>query len=370
MLGAVILMVWLLLAPLCIGKAMTGSRWAAPKVDNYGHHPLFWWISGQFLLWALFQLLCVPIILLDERLTRFLEAWDRPLFFAFTDLYAAAVILLVIAALLIERFRNRNQKAALPIIRGFSAEQTKITKLLWMVFWLLLLFQLVQAVTMAYADGDDAFYVAVSTLTEESGTMYHKLPYTGGTTELDVRHGLAPFPIWIAFLARISGISSVVVAHIVMPLMLIPMTYGIYGLIGRKLFDAQKLPVFLIFTELLVLFGDYSIYTVETFMIARSRQGKAALGSIVIPMAFLIFFVLLERFKEKKKVEWLWWLLLLSVVMTGCLCSTLGAVLLCMLTAVVGLCAAVCNRKWDILVPMALCCIPAVCFAVIYLISG
>ena len=28
--------------------------------------------------------------------------------------------------------------------------------------------------------------------------MYQKLPYTGMSTELDVRHGLAPFPIWIA----------------------------------------------------------------------------------------------------------------------------------------------------------------------------
>ena len=42
--------------------------------------------------------------------------------------------------------------------------------------------------------------------------MYQKIPYTGMNTELDVRHGLAPFPIWIAWLARMTGISTVVVA--------------------------------------------------------------------------------------------------------------------------------------------------------------
>ena len=77
--------------------------------------------------------------------------------------------------------------------------------LLWLCFLALLAFQLVQAVRMAYADGDDAYYVAISAITQDAENMYVKLPYTGGETGLDARHGLAPFPIWISFLARMAG---------------------------------------------------------------------------------------------------------------------------------------------------------------------
>ena len=55
---------------------------------------------------------------------------------------------------------------------------------------------------------------------------------------------------------------------------------------------------------------------------------------------------------------------------TGCLCSTLGALLVCMLIGVTGLCAAVCYKKWKFLFPMAACCVPCVVYAGLYLILG
>lgn len=164
--------------------------------------------------------------------------------------------------------------------------------------------QLVLAVVMVYGDGDDAYYVAISTAAQESGKMYQKIPYTGMNTELDVRHGLAPFPIWIAWLARMTGISTVVVAKTLLPVVLISMTYGVFYLLGsRILFSGQSVPLFLICTEVLVMFGDYSFYTVENFMIARSRQGKAALGSILIPMIFFLLLWLFRRLQEEKRSQ-------------------------------------------------------------------
>ena len=82
-------------------------------------------------------------------------------------------------------------------------------------------------VFLRYADGDDAYYVAVSTITESSNTMYKVQPYSMGNTLLDTRHSLAPFPIWIAFLARISGCHPSFVAHIAVSFTLIFMTYVI-----------------------------------------------------------------------------------------------------------------------------------------------
>lgn len=346
-----------------------------------GWRLLFFWVSGQMLLWAGFQLLCVPCVLLELEFRCVVCGFG-----VFAALSAAAGVLTVI------RSKGRGPRL---VTNSGQAVSGRAVPVLWACFFALLLLQLVQAVRLAYGDGDDAYYVAVSAITENADTMYQKLPYTGGTTEVDIRHGLAPFPAWIAFLSRVSGIRAVSVAHIAVPLMLIPMTYTIFYLLGKRLFAGRErhLPLFLIFAELLVLFGDYSFYTVENFMLARSRQGKSALGSIILPMLFLLLFLLLERLGEQAKDQAkeqpgartggrlrdksgrpqkhgaAYWILLCCTTTAGCLCSTMGAFLMCLLLAVTGLCAAVSYRQWRVLPPLALCCAPCVCCALLYLIS-
>lgn len=318
--------------------------------------PVFRWISGQVFLWACFQLLCVPCILLELDFRFVLGGYCTVL--------AAALLAAVVRAVR----RHGKAASAVTLIRGFDRKQLS-KYLVWMIFWAILAFQFVQAVRMTYRDGDDAFYVAISSITQESQTMYCKLPYTGFSTELDARHGLAPFPVWIAFLAHMAGMPAVSMAHVVVPVALIGMTYGIYYLLGRILLQDKKeaLPLFLVFTELLVLFGDYSFYTVENFMIARSRQGKAALGSIVIPLLLFLLLLLLRRLQEGGGISLKYFILLASAGTASCLCSTMGALLCCLLAGIVGLCGAIAYKRWKILFPMALCCLPNVLFAFLYL---
>lgn len=322
------------------------------KTGRDGERPVLYWIGGQMILWALFQLLCVPFVLMEKEFRLVVMVFG-----------VASVLAAVVGVALWLKGRRK-----LAIV---SSSTDKRINLWWLVFAGLLLFQLVQAVRLAYGDGDDAYYVAVSTITEDAETMYRKLPYTGGSAQVDIRHGLAPLPIWIAFLARVSGIRAASVAHVAVPLMLIPMTYGIFYLLGKRLFAGREklLAPFLVLTEVLVLFGDYSFYTVEHFMLARSRQGKAALGSIVLPMLLYLMLLLLDKLQEGKKVNGAFWVLLCSVMLTGCLCSTMGAFLLSLMVAVTGLCGAVCYRNWRVLIPLALSCVPCMCYLLIYAVN-
>lgn len=319
---------------------------------------LFRWISGQFLLWAGFQLLCVPMVLRQQR------------FDVTVKLFGGYMALLAVLAACAEIRRRKKGEGSgfLPKRKGRQAGRREGT-LLWCAFGALLLFQLVQAVRLTYADADDAYYIAVAAIAENSDTMYRILPYTGGATMLDGRHGLAPFPIWIAFLARVSGMRTVMVAQVVLPVTLIAMTYGIFYLLGGELFpeDSGQKALFLIFTEILVLFGNYSIYTMENFMIARSRQGKAALGSIVLPFLLLLLLWMLKRLQKGERISAQSCLLLAAVMMSGCLCSTLGALLVCMAAGVAGILGAVCYRRPGAVFPLAACCIPCVGYAFLYL---
>ena len=332
--------------PVWVGNCFAG-------VDKPHKNIVFLWISGQMLLWAGFQLICVLVILTEGRLEK-VVLW-----------YGIYIIgLLAVSAVL--WFRNRKGPKAVR-----TGKPDRATVIPWAVFGVLLLLQLVLAVVMVYSDGDDAYYVAISTAAQESGKMYQKLPYTGMSTELDVRHGLAPFPIWIAWLSQMTGIATVAVAKTLLPVALISMTYGVFYLIGsRGLSQGKNLPLFLICTEVLVLFGDYSFYTVENFMIARSRQGKAALGSILIPMIFFLLLVLFRRLQENQKITMEFWILLIAVMTSCCLASTMGALLACMLVGVAGICGAVAYRKWKILLPLAACCMPCVVYAGLYLVLG
>lgn len=350
-----ILALFLLVIPAIVGSLFT--YW-----EEDGGGLVFRWVSGQFLLWAGFQLISVPLILKQQSFR-----WMVWLFSGYTGVMA-----LVAAAVGIWRWKRG--KARRPPGLSGSGEakggQRGAGALLWVAFWGLLLFQLAQAVLYVYEDSDDAYYVAVASIAESSDTMYRVLPYTGGETLLDARHGLAPFSIWMAFLARVSGMRPVVLAQTVLPVALIAMAYGIYYLFSVLLFPEKggQRPLFLIFAEILVLFGNYSVYTTEVFLIGRSRQGKASLGSIVFPFVLLISLMLFRKLQEREKVPVGYYLLLAAAAAAGCLCSTMGAMLTCIIVGITGLLTAALYRKWKVTLLLAVCCMPCIVYGFLYLV--
>jgi len=348
----IILAVLLLVIPVIVGSIFSGVDKKLPGVP-------FMWVSGQVLLWAGFELIAVPFILMQRAFSQ--VVW----IFSF---YTSGLLCL---AVLIWIYR-RKKKSRLRPVKNSNTSLQKSDYFLWIVFGVLLILQLVLAVTLAYEEGDDAFYVAVSTITADADTMYRSLPYTGLFTEVDIRHGLAPFPIWIAYLTRMSGIEAVTIAQIAVPLVFIVMTYVIYYQIGRALLTKRPkmLPLFMVIMELLVLFGGYSTYSAENFLLVRTAQGKAVLCNIVIPFLFLLFYILLERLNKQEKIGAAQWVLMALTMIAGCLCSSLSPLLTCMLTGVVGLCAAFGYKRWKMLFPMALCCMIPAGFALLYFVYG
>lgn len=317
---------------------------------------LFGWISGQIVLWAAFLGISVPLILLEKSFSLLCLCFSVLL---------AVLVAVAFAALLMKR-----KKAAGEVQSREKNSYTKAEYVQWIPVAVLLLLQLILTVFMAYEEGDDAYYIAVSTITESADTMYRSLPYTGMSTGLDARHGLAPFPIWIAYLARMSGMPAVTVGQIALPLVLLTMAYGIYYLIANQLFaDKRKnIPLFMILVEVLFLFGGYSVYSAENFLLVRASQGKAVIANIVIPFLFYLLLLLLEALQKQGKTAGKQWLLLAFTMMAGCLCSTMGTVLTCILLGAAGICTAVSYRKWRILIPMVLCCAVPAGMALLYFV--
>ena len=142
------LLLWELLIPLIVGTLFLNMDTGRGKLP-------FMWISGQFLLWAVFQTLCVPFVLLQID------------FYIYVWFYAAAVGILLVMAFVL---RGRTMKAIVSETR-LRKEKRDIARVYWLIFAGLLMFQLVMAVFMTYADGDDAYYVAVTTVTNDAETL-------------------------------------------------------------------------------------------------------------------------------------------------------------------------------------------------------
>lgn len=334
--------------PVLVGAGSTSF------IDKQRTNIVFMWLAGYLLLFGTFQLIAVPMILLKSR------------FSSLVSVYLVLSLIMGFVGIFVWWYRKKKY----PILKQVRAKMEWPEKILWIIFGFFLLIQLLLASLLAFSDGDDAYYVAVSTTTESFDSMYRFSPYTGSSTQIDIRHGLAPFPIFIAYLSKVSGLHAGAVSHVGMQLTLIPLTYCIYGMIGSRLFRNKRksLAIFLIFVEILILWGNYSLYTAETFLMTRTRQGKSALGNIVIPAMFLLLYMIGERLAENRKVEKSLWILVFATVTTSCLCSALGGFLISVLFSLFILCILTTYRKWIILLPTLVCLIPVIVFLGLYIV--
>ncbi|MBQ7934321.1 MAG: hypothetical protein IJ327_06015, partial [Lachnospiraceae bacterium] len=265
-----------------------------------------------------------------------------------------------------ERMRNISTVA-----RTEGAERIRIG-ILRLLSVGLLVFQMVMTLCYAYEEGDDAFYLALSTDTADSGVMYMKNPYTGYTTELDMRHGLAPFPIWITLLARIGGILPITMAQLVLPVVLILMAYGIHYLMGRKLFKGRQESFLLYFVlvEMFVIFGGYSTHSVENFLLVRASQGKAVLCNLILPFLMFLGLWLADRIQKDKEVHWSYWILHFSVCIAGCLCSTQGGLLVCLWVAIIGVYILIWSKKWRYVILFGCSLLIPIGYMLVYLVES
>lgn len=325
---------------------------------------------GYILMWAIFQLVAVPYIIKAGVFPEIVSVFG-----GISAALAAAGAVMFFLHLKCGLWKSLILEGKEALKTGWKKE--KIPALfLWGVFLAGVLFQIMQAYRLAYADGDDAFYVPLSVAATQGDLLYTRDPYTGNSTDVNVRYGLAPFPIWVAFVAAKCGVNAAVAAHSLMPLILLPVTYILYLEIGRLLCagiapaEREKgilLPFFMIFVTLLQIFGNYSIYPASTFLLTRTRQGKAAFGNVIVPFFILLLYKMALEVKEQGKSRMQNVLWLMAAMTAGCLCSTMSGFLCSMLVMLTVSLIFLLYRKPSVLLQGILGCIPGIAYALLYL---
>ena len=352
---------WLGLFPLLMG--MLPCHLITRQKKSFGQI----YLCGFFMLLGIFQVPAVIIVLQRGHLSKLITI----MFWIAVTLSFLGFVLGVIRICK----TTAEDSFRLPALRGRSRSELAF----WALFYVLLAVQLVMSVVMMTADGDDSYYVGHALLADATDLVYYFDPYTGAYSVLDFRHALAPLPLFIAMLARESGLHAAIVAHTVLPVFLIVITYMIYMQIGRLLFrkDPEQLPVFMILMTLLNAFGVYSRYTRETFFLTRTWQGKSVLANLVIPMVFWLALAVARRteprtqsadaYDEEERGTAGLFVLLFFGNMVGALCSSLGLLLLAVLEAILLLLIAIRNRQPGVILGGILAMIPCYVFMAMYL---
>lgn len=319
------------------------------------------YLSGWVFMTAIFQLLAVPIIM------------KRSAFVELENLYGILMTIISIFSILFLIVKtgtnSLNDYFELPNYKKIK----KSDRGLWLFFTAMMFFQMLMSILLMTSDGDDAYYVTQAVIATQKDRMYTESPYVGVIDTLQYRHVLAPFPMLIAFFARKFDLHAAIVAHTVLPPVLIGLTYLIYYKICQALIpeDNSKQPLFMLLLSGLQLFGATSVYTNEMFFLTRTWQGKSVLANIVIPMAFYLMLQLCRQTEKGENHRYRSigiFVLLLLTNMMGALMSSLGLLLLFIFESIMTILIAVRNKLPQVLIGTALAMIPCYVYMIIYVV--
>ena len=306
-------------------------------------------VYGFVLQWAVAFLVATPLVVLEKPLTLMVRIL-MPLYgvLAVTGLARAVVLA-----------RTKKEKAArVP----FSFAEIMYLG----IFLGIVIFELYKTIFYAYADGDDAYYVAAARIADASDKMYIIDAYLGIIGVIPFRYALAPFPMWIASLARVSGIDSTTISFSVLSPVFIVVTYILFNEISNLLFgeNREKRYMFLVLAAVFEMFSNVSTSTAGTFMLTRARQGKEALACIILP---LMFYELFRLCKAEGNVKFMDFLMLFTTATAAALTSMLGNVLVPLMLAAAGVWMIVKRKNFKNLVLLAMSLAVNLCTILLYL---
>ncbi len=293
-----IMVIILLSMPVCVGAFCNRKN----LIDMY--------VYGQLMMWAVFQILAVPMIHL--RLP-----------------FLALVIVFMLAMLVMTVLGARK----LPeIIKEF--EKPSINPIL-IIALILILGQMAIYFFGMHLDEDDARWLAEANDAVAKNKMFLYNPATGeymGSFRGEViKDAFSPWSLYIALYAYVTGLNVSMMAHTVLAPVLLGLAYMVYHIMSKMLFKGKvEASVFLLSVAVINLFFAGNRHTQSVVTLTRIWQGKTVIAAVMIPLLFVVFLAIQE---EDSIENWLW------VAVAGCascLFSGMGIAISLIMMAVLG----------------------------------
>lgn len=347
----IVLFVILLLVPLLIGRLV-----ADIIKKEYCMKSGFWYLSGFLTMLALYQIICVPMTLKEYSFSKLVICYS--------------IILGILSAIALWKYAGailiwvKEKMQWINIFRGHS-----------FFFYMALALILGQIITLvcfmpdyAYC-ADDNTYITMANDTDETDMIIKVDSLTGHELSIDevsLKYKLTSFITFMAYLARISGLHSLVIGKTILPVIIIGMAYYVQWMIGGMLFpdSRYKSEIFLFVISIVNLFMAFSNYTQTFRLMVCPWQGKAIMAVIVLPF---LFYVGNKVFCEKFTIGEM--ILLMITMFAAASASLMSLGIAPVMLLVIAFLNAIQKHRFMILLQAGICCVPAAIYLGMYVIS-
>ena len=319
------------------------------------------YLFGTMVMWSVFQIIAVPMIFAKASFSMVVVLWGLSIF----------AILLLQSAWKIKKkghFYPYNRH-----IRKYGnkhhREQSDVA--CFVLMCAVVLYQCMMCTVGTHSDEDDSRFVVNALEAFDHDSMLLINPATGdyvGTWVGELTKEVAsPWTIYIALVAKILNMHPTIVAHTVLPGILVAMAYAVYWLIAGEIYkkNVTYRCLFVMVAAFANLFFTNSNQTQAVFLLTRGWQGKAVVAGIMIPFLCYLMMRLYHADKEKQ----IYHLLLVSDI-ACCLMSGMGIFFSGVLIGILGLYITIIKKNAKILLRLAFTCIPTILFGMIYVLIG
>lgn len=305
---------------------------------------LFSIVSGVMLWWAVLELILVPM-------TMALASFQSLVY-----LYSALTGALAVAGCFFWR-------EILEDIKDLLQNTGKYLTIGHLSALILICYQLYFIHHHMYLEWDDTYYVNLANEAIHSNKIYWIYPETGAIADFDKRYVLSLWPIFYAWLSKLLGVLPTIMAHTILPWLMIPIAYMIYALIGKELFeeDRQMQGMFLAFSVLLHLFMSGEHTSGLTFLSITPWVGKGVLATVLIPM---LFYLVMRAVREGAFGIWM---VLGITCLGGCLLSSMGIMLTPVFVGAAVFLVSIWKKSLKYLLCGVAVCVPCMALGIFYI---
>ena len=325
-------------APMLLGNTICGILRLDLKISRS-------YVIGYIGLWALIQLVTVPLILLRQSF-----------------IIVVAVISVIVMAVIIYGLKKKYY--------SFSLLEFKDTgsKIAFLVMCVAIVALLIVTAIMQHTDADDTRFVVNAVDIVRTNRMFLTNPATGQSMSVWdgelVKDVTSPWAVFVAYCSKITDIHPTIMAHAVLQLVLTFIMCLVYWMMSEVFFkeDIGGRSIFVSLVLLITVYGNYSVYSAETFAITRIWQGKAVVASIGIPLIFTITMWIYDNIKQIGN-----YVLLFLVAMAMCHMSGMGIIISVIMTGCISFAYGIAKRNAKVFVGIFLSVIPGTIY---YLINS
>lgn len=297
-------------------------------------------VFGTITTWAVCQIISVPLILFKQSFT------------VVVVLQSVIVVLLCAHGI----YKKRIPKIAI--------EKHSIVEILGLIFMIAMAcYMIIPQIGLQLTNADDSRFVVNAVDIVRTNRLLLTDVNTGkeiyswiGDLHKDVA---SPWPVYIAYLSKITGIHVATMCHTILPPILLLMVCCIYWMFSEEFFEEEKLNryIFVAIVILLTIYGHYSVYSSETFVLSRIWQGKSVITAIAIPLLILCMMWIYKEVSKENAWSKQYITLLLCSIAFG-LPSNMGFLITCVMLGCFGLVYGICKKSMKVMLGIWLSCVP------------